>query len=920
MLLGREAERQTIRLLLDGARAGRSGVLALRGEAGVGKSALLDWTATHAEGMRVLRARGVQSEAQIPFAALFELLRPTLGSLGRIPVPQAAALEGALALRPARAEERFAVGAATLSLLAAHAEAEPLAILIDDAHWLDGSSADAVLFAARRLVADPIAVVLTAREGETSLLDGADLPVVRLEGLDATVSAELLRREAPETDPSTAVRLYRETGGNPLALLELSRRPLPRSELDAPLPVVTSVAESYLQRLRSLPPATRDALVLAAATDRGDLALFSRAGREVGVTPSDLAPAEQSGLVELREQQIEFRHPLARSAVYAGADVARRRGVHRALANALPDADADRRAWHLSLAVVGPDAAAASALEQAAHRARARSAYGVAASAYEQSARLAPDDERRGRLLAAAADSAWLAGLPERTLALVDEADRFAAGSPLQHELDHLRGHVALLRGPLRAARAALAEAAERAASTNRPLAVLMLADAALGAFHGADASGMRDCGERAVELVDETSDARTSFLARIALGMGLVLSGDGERGAASIREAQAVLDQSEDLATDPRLLVWAAVGPLWLREVNEDAELVDRAAATARAAAAVGVLPHLLTYVAISQAASDRWVEAQAGFDEAIRLARETGQSVVLAAALARLALLEARLGREEPCRRHAGEALAIAHELDAVLCEVWALAALGDLELGLGNVGEALARLAEQQAAITRHGIADVDLFPAPEQVELHLRSGRVTDAEAPAAAYIEAAAGKGQPWALARAARLVALLAPDDEIDDRFAASLALHDRTPDVFERARTTLAYGTRLRRAGRRREARVPLRAALSTFEDLGAAPWAELARAELAATGETARRRDPSTLDELTPQELQVALVLAEGKTTKEAAAALFLSPKTIEYHLRNVYRKLAIHSRDELRRALPQARSRTGGPGPIV
>jgi DNA-binding CsgD family transcriptional regulator/ABC-type transporter Mla MlaB component len=319
-----------------------------------------------------------------------------------------------------------------------------------------------------------------------------------------------------------------------------------------------------------------------------------------------------------------------------------------------------------------------------------------------------------------------------------------------------------------------------------------------------------------------------------------------------------------------------------------------------------VGLLPHVLLYVATGHFAAEAWADAQAGFDEAVRLARETGQQVVLAGALSRLARLEGRVGRERSARAHADEALGLAREVGAVLCEIWALTGLAELELVLGDVGAGLAVLAELQQTIEQRQVEDVDLVPAPEQVELLLRAGRHADAVALVEPYAAAAEEKGQPWALARAARARGLVAQDDAFAAHFDEAVELHDRTPDVFERARTLVVYGGRLRRTGHRTEARERLRAALTIFDDLGAVPWAELARTELAATGETARRREAATLDELTPQELQISLLLADGKTTREAAAALFLSPKTIEYHLRNAYRKLAVHSRDELREAL--------------
>lgn len=902
MLLGRDRERQTLAGLLEEARDGRSSVVALVGEAGIGKSTLLDWAGSSADGLAVLRARGIQSESHVPFAGLFELLRPALDRLAAIPAPQAAALETALALRPGRTENRFAVGAATLSLLAAKADEGPLLVLVDDVHWLDGSSADALLFAVRRLLADPIAVVLSAREGEPSLLDGADIPLLQVEGLEPEPSVELLRRELPGIGAETLARLLRESGGNPLALLELARDGRPELGLDTPPPVVTTVARAYLQRAGALPERTQQALVLAAATDRGDLALFARAAGILGLEADDLTPAEQDGLLATRDGRLEFRHPVARSAIYGGADVDRRRAVHRALSAALPDADADRRAWHLALATVGPDETASSALAQAAARAQHRSAYEVSSSAYERAARLAPADGDRGKLLYDAADTAWLGGQPERALRLLDEIDTGVA----PYLVSCLRGEIGLRRGPLSEARRLLVAAAEQAAPESPEQAVAILAEASIGAFYEADGAALLHCGVRASAIAETADSPRTDFLARMTEGIALVLNGDGERGAALIREASDLVGSSPTLAGDVRLLPWTAVAPLFLRETGTGRQLAARAAAAARDHAAVGLLPHVLLYVATDQGAADEWSEAEAGFDEAARLARETGQRVVLAGALGRLGRIEARRGRDQAARRHADEALALAREVQAVVCEIWALMGVVELELVLGNVDAALGAVDVLRATIESKHVEDVDLFPAPEAVELLLRAGRNDETGALVERYSKAAAEKGQPWALARAARTRALVAGDDAFAAEFEEALELHERTPDVFERARTLLAYGARLRRTGQRADARERLRAALAVFDDLGAVPWGELARAELAATGETARRREAASLDELTPQELQISLLLAEGKTTREAAAALFLSPKTIEYHLRNAYRKLAIHSRDELREAL--------------
>jgi DNA-binding CsgD family transcriptional regulator len=312
-----------------------------------------------------------------------------------------------------------------------------------------------------------------------------------------------------------------------------------------------------------------------------------------------------------------------------------------------------------------------------------------------------------------------------------------------------------------------------------------------------------------------------------------------------------------------------------------------------------------LLHHFGRDQATTDQWQAAEASYDEAIRLARETGQGAELGAALAGLAWLEARMGHEELCRRRAQEARAVCEELGIGFYGLWTYQALGDLDLGLGRPAEAVEHYLEHLAAMKVLGLGDVDLSSAPELVEAYLRLGRRDEAVAAARPYEEAARAKGQPWALARAARCRGLLADDAHFDEQFEAALGHHEATPDVFEIARTQLAYGARLRRARKRVRARELLRAALEAFDRLGAAAWADQAGAELAATGETARRRDPTTADDLTPQELQIALLLADGKTTREAAAAVFLSPKTVEYHLRHVYRKLEIRSRDELAEA---------------
>ncbi len=900
MLLGREQERLAIDRVLAEARTGRSGVVALVGEPGIGKTALLESTAAGAEGMRPLRARGVESEANVPFAGLAELLRPALACIDRIPAPQAAALSGALALGPAAAGDRFAIGAATLSLLSAYADDGPVLLVVDDLHLIDRSSAEALLFAIRRLVDDPIAVVLAAREGEPSILDGSDLRVLRMPGLTRIEAGALLWGLPGET----VDRLHRATGGNPLALRELGTdaAALAAEPLDAPVPLSASITAAFTRRLERLPAPTRRILLLAAAGGARDVSALARAAPAVGADIADLAAAEEAGLVTLADGGVEFTHPLVRAAAYGDAAAAERRGAHAALATALPEADADRRAWHLAAAAVGPDAGVSAALAAAGERARDRSAYAAAARAYERAARVAPADDARGRLLLAAADAAWLDGDTARTETLLDEAPRHTTDAGVLARLDQLRGHVLMRRGPVSAGYTLLAVAAERVAGDDPELAVEMLAESVGGAFYAGDTAAMASAAERAGDIVPAAASARARFFAEAATALASILGGGGERGARHARAAVAILEESDDLRDDPRLVTWATLAPMLLREASAGRELMERTSGLARARGAVGALPSILHLLARDQATTDRWADAEANLDEAIRLAEETGQHTERAAALAGLAWLQARQGREGECRANAARAAALCAELGVGTYAVWAIQALGDLELGLGRPAEAIPHLEAQAAALRERGIADVDLSPAPELVDAYLRLGRAGEARVTGEELTTAAEAKGQPWALARAARCRGMLAPDDAFEEAFADAIALHGRTLDAFETARTRLAFGERLRRAKQRARSRTELRAALETFELLGAEPWADQARAELAATGETARRRDPSTLDDLTPQEFQIARMLASGMTTREAAAAAFLSPKTVEYHLRNTYRKLGIRSREEL------------------
>ena len=901
MLVGRVLERQQIDQALTQARSGTTATLALVGEPGIGKTALLDYAAERAAGLQLLRARGIESEAQIPFGSLLELIRPALTMLETIPEPQAAALEGALALRRGTGHDRFAVGAATLSILAAFAEKAPVAVLVDDAQWLDGSSAQALLFAFRRLVADPVAVLIAVREGEPSLLDGAGLPVLQIGGLTRGEAAMLV----PGLVPESVGRLHRATAGNPLALLELAADApeLALAPPGAPVLVSARICHAFLRRAGLLDQATRQALVLSAASDTGDFPALEKAAAQLSIDMSALAAAESAGLVRLRAGVVEFRHPLARSAIYAAAPASQRRDAHRALAAVLPDRDVDRRAWHLAAAAAGTDETASAALEQAGARSRDRSAYATATAAFERAGRLTAGSERRSRLLRDSAEAGWFAGFSDRAITLLGEARSSTSDPVTLVEIDELAGRIATRCGPVMRGHAILTAAAERA---DPERAVVMLAEAALACLYAGNPVQMLSVAERAQAVLPARPSPRARFLAAMSVGMARILGGDGSVGAEAVYQAVTLAESSAGLRDDFQLIPWLTFGPLFLRQTEAGRSLLEHGLRTARARAAVGALPLMLNLIARDQAATDRWAAAAATYQEAIELARESGQRADLTFGLAGLAWLQARRGRVRECRACATEALSLGHEIGTRIHEIWATAALGELELGLGNAARAAEHFEQQRRLLRDCAITDPDVSPAAELTDVYMRLGMGEEAERAAAECLAAASAKGQPWPLARALRCQGQLAADAAYSAYFEQAMRLHEQTPDGFEAARTRLAYGERLRRARNRVLAREQLRSAADTFERLDARPWADRAQAELAATGETRRPRYPGTVNELTPQELQIALLLTAGRTTRETAAALFLSPKTVEYHLRHVYQKLAIHSREELEQAL--------------
>jgi DNA-binding CsgD family transcriptional regulator len=905
MVIGRESELAIIRAALAGARVGESGVLVLTGEAGIGKTALLDWAGAEATGMQVLRGCGIEAEQEIPFAGLLQLLRPVLDLLDTVPGPQADALSAALAMRTAVAGDRFAVGAGTLSLIGRAAQRRPVVLLVDDAHLLDRPSADALVFAARRLLADAVVMLAAARSGEPCAFLEADLRVIGVGALGSAAAAELVAGRVSRPVPDELFdRLYRATGGNPLALLALSAD-LGRIDLlppDAPVPVPDTVARAVARRTAQLDQVDRTALLTAAASG-GDVAPVITALAGLGVDAAALDRLERAGLLTTAGGQVQFRHPLVRSSVYGAADPAARRRVHRMLFEALPEADMERRAWHLAASVAGPDDAAAALLDAAAARARGRSAEAIAATASERAADLSTDDAGAARRLVAAGEAAWVAGQPERARALLDRALRTSPTVLQRVRAMEVVGAVAARSGSLVEARDTLTSAATQAGGLDLDLSATLLADAVHANFYLGDSGWAMDAIAHLQQKLTAGLGLRARILALMAVGTAQVVLGSG--GVDSVRASVALVTGSGEFDDDPRRLSMLVLGPLFLRESGTGRDLVRQVEQESRRRTAIGVLPSLLFHLARDDATTDQWPNAIVEYHESIRLARETGQTTELAASLAGLGWLEARQGLLDDSAAHLAESARVCEARQIHLFAAWCRFGRGDLAAGTGAVEQALSQYDGLEAHLTDHGIRDIDLAPGPERVELLLRRGRVADARKAAEAYRARAVAKGQPWAMARAERSMAQSAQDDVGGARgFAAALDWHASTLDAYERAKTLLAMGSRLRRGRKRVAAREPLGQALEIFDALGATPAATQAAIELRATGSKSQPRGASRMTRLTPQERQIATMLAGGMSTRETASALFLSPKTVEYHLRHVYTKLDVHSRPELSR----------------
>ncbi len=899
VLHGRDTELAAIAGLLDEAWASRGGALVLRGLPGVGKSALLVEAAAGAEGMRVLRTQGAESEAPLAFAALHRLLRPVTSFLERLPARQARALRTAFGEEDGGVDvDRFAVFVGALGLLAEAAEDAPVLAVVDDAHWLDDASAAALLFVARRVQAERIALLFAAREGDMRRFDSGDLPVLTVAGLGEGDAIALLAERAGTAVPVDVVAaLVARTGGNPLALTELPSA-LSAAQLagEAPLPpqlpVTDGVERVFLDRAQRLPASAQRLLLVAAVDDSGRIATVRKAAATLGVDDDALDAVEESGLLRIRNGEVELRHPLVRSAVYTAATSTARRLVHRALADAL---DGDRRIWHLAAATEDVDEKVADQLERVAAQARGRGGQEAASAALERAAELTPPaGDVRGRRRYAAAVAAWLGGQPVRARALADTALGEVADPCLRADVALLRARVEWNTGSLDLGHRMVLAAAEEVASADleraRELGMFAAALASVGAVGGRDVDL-----EALVPPARGTDSTRARCFDELMRGLSNVSRCDWAGAAHHLRFAFAMSGEFDD--ADQDLLPNVGVGAMHLQDDETLLRVHSQMLTRARDTGAAILVLYALSRRGLGEITTGDWATARAGLGEARQIADGIGQAGLAALPTALAALLAAMRGED----------------VDQQLAEVDRLAAhpmgtVTGLVHGVTAWTRGIAAGAEPDAALQhlqRISLPLVQHLAAIDRITTAVRAGQPALARSWSDDLAAFANATGSSWASAVAAHGRALLASDDLAGPQFEAALAHHLHSPRRVDAARTQLAYGEYLRRARRRVDARAHLRAALSVFDDVGARPWAERARQELRASGETARRRESAAdTAALTPQELQVATLVAQGMSNREVAGHLFVSPRTVEFHLRNVFTKLAISSRGELAR----------------
>ena len=918
VLHGRRSEREALERLLAAVRGGQSRVLVVCGEPGVGKTALLESAIGSASGFRILRAVGIESEMELAFAALQQLCAPMLDRLDRLPAPQQNALGVAFGLGVGNAPDRFLVGLAVLSLLSEAAEEQPLVCVVDDAQWLDRASAQALVFVARRLLAESVALVLVTREAGDEL---EGLPKLAVEGLrDGDARALLGSAVRVPLDERVRERLVAETRGNPLALLELPRGLTPAElaggfGLPDALPLSGRIEDSFRRRLAGLPADTRRLLLVAAAEPVGDPVLVWRAAARLGIGVQ--AAADTDGLLAIGAS-VTFRHPLVRSSVYRAASPEDRQAVHRALADATdPAIDPDRRAWHLAQATSGLDEDVASELQRSAGRARRRGGVAAADAFLERATELTPNPGHRSERALAAAQAKHQAGAFDPALRLVAIAEAGPLNELERAQVDLLRGQIAFALNRGSDAAPLLLDAAKRLEPLDPSLSRETYAEALAAAMYAgrlAKADAVLEVAEAARAAKRAGAWPRPSRAADLLLdGQALLIT---ERPQAATRMLKRALSaiRGDDLSNDEALRwLWVAcVTAIQLWDEESWRVLSDRYVQLARDAGALTVLPLALNYCAGCRVCAGEFVSAEALGEEAREVSVAIGNPDVSISSLN----LAGWRGREVDTLR-----LVEASDRDAagrgegrrIGAGRYAIAVLYN---GLGRFERALA--AAEEALEYPRELA-TSRWALPEQIEAAIRSGKPEPAARALAQLSETTSAGGTDWALGIEARSRALLTEGEAAEPLYREAIERLERTRVRVELARGHLLYGEWLRRERRRLDAREQLRHAHALCTEFGMEAFAERARVELEATGEHARKRTVETRDDLTSQEAQIARLAADGATNQEIAAQLFISSSTVDYHLRKAFRKLGVKSRHQLKQHLlqPDARADTAARG---
>ena len=907
-LVGRRDECAALMSLIEAVRAGHSKALVVRGEPGVGKTALVDYLVEHTQGVRVVRTAGVQSEMELAFAGLHLLLTPMLDRLDRLPVPQREALSTAFGITTGPAPDRFFVGLAVLTLLSDVAEEQPLLCLVDDEQWLDRTSAQVLAFVARRLQAESVGLVFAARETSEEL---AGLPELAVEGLREADARTLLGSALTgPLDARVCEQIVSETRGNPLALLELPRTVTPAElaggfALPGAVPLSGSIEESFRRRLDVLPPETRRLLRLAAADPVGDPALVWAAAARLGIGTDAATAGVEAGLIEFGAR-VRFRHPLVRSAAYRSASLTDRQDVHRALAEVTdPEIDPDRRAWHRAHAVPGPDEEVAEELERSAGRAQARGGLAAVAAFLERAAIATPEPRLRVRRLLSAARAKSDVGALDAALTLLAAVEAGPLERAQAAEVEHLRGQFALVQRRGNAARL-LVNAARRFEPFNAELARETHLEALgaamwIGDFGGP--GGMKEAAEaaRAAPAAPEPPRAVDVLLDALAIR----LTQGYAAAAPTLARAQELL-LALDLADDGigrwLQLVGAsssAIVAMELWDAESSYALAARLTQFARDSGAVVHLQFALDFLARTHLRAGEVTAAAMLIEEDQLIAEMTGNPPAVYGGM----MLAAWRGQESRASQLIDAVLKRATAAGLGRMVDFANTARSVLCNGLGR--HDVARDAAWQAF--ERDQPGLGCHVVPELAEAASRTGDVALVKTALDWLGERTRTTPTEWSLGIEARIRALLAEGDAADSLYRESITRLGRTRLRPELARSHLLYGEWLRRERRRIDAREQLRAAHDIFASMGAAAFAERSRRELLATGETVRRRTVKTRDELTAQEALIARLARDGLSNPEIGARLFLSLQTVKYHLRKVFIKLDISSRSELERVLP-------------